>query len=239
MEISKVYEDENIVVINKPYGLIVHRKNATDTQPAVTDWVADNYPALENIGEPFSASGTPLPRYGIAHRLDKDTSGLLVIAKNQSAFDYLKKQFQGRTIHKHYLALVYGRPKEGSSTIDAPMGRIGMKRTTELNGKKELVDPKPAVTDYETVKSFGKFTLLNIMPRTGRTHQIRVHLKHIGCPIAGDPVYAPKGWQKPAGLKRLFLHAYRLELTTPDDKSLALECDLPSELAEVLAGLDK
>ena len=245
MVISKVYEDENIIVINKPHGLIVHHKNATDDQPALTDWVAANYPNLKDVGEPFIASGAPLPRWGIVHRLDKDTSGLLVIAKNQAAFDYLKKQFQDRTIHKHYLALVYGRPKEGRGVIDAPLGRVGLKRTIEKDGDK-LVDAKPAVTEYAIEQSFAKFTLLNVSPRTGRTHQIRVHLQSIGCPIAGDPVYSPKGWQKPTGLKRLFLHAYKLELLTPDlpngqagGKSLTLECDLPDELRQVLEGLDK
>lgn len=236
--ISIVYEDENLLVINKPYSLIVHRKNATDTQPAVTDWVVSNYPQVENVGEPFIASSAPLPRCGIVHRLDKDTSGLLVIAKNQPAFDYLKNLFQTRKIHKHYLALVYGRPKEGRGVIDMPMGRIGLKRTTKLEGGK-LIDSKPAVTEYETRQSFKKFTLLDVSPRTGRTHQIRVHLQSIGCPVAGDPVYAPKGWQNPAGLNRLFLHANRLELTTPDGKALALEADLPPELSSVLAALAK
>lgn len=233
MEIIKVYEDSNLLVINKPYGLIVHKKNATDSQPALTDWVIKNYPKLENVGEPFIASGTPVPRCGIVHRLDKDTSGLIVIAKNNDSFYFIKKQFQDHTIKKTYQALVYGKPKEKSGIINAPLGRIGMKRTTQMTGKK-LIDGKESITEYRTLRSFTKYTLLDVSPKTGRTHQIRVHLKSINCPVAGDVVYAPKGWEKPEGLDRLFLHAYKLELTTPDGKNLIMETDLPEQLQNVL-----
>lgn len=236
MNIRIVYEDENLLVINKPAGLIVHPKNATDTQESVVSWLKKECPGIENIGEPFVASGAESERAGIIHRLDKDTSGLLIIAKNQPAFDYLKKQFQARTIQKHYLALVYGRPKQGSGVIDAPLGRIGLKRTVKLDGKK-LIDSKPAVTEYSISRSFEKFSLLDVSPQTGRTHQIRVHLQSIGCPIAGDPVYGPKGWQKPEGLTHLFLHAYKLSFTTPDGKALTLEADLPQDLQKVLSML--
>lgn len=246
MEVSIVYEDDQLLVVNKPYGLITHHKNAADNQPALTDWVIKNYPELKGVGEPFIASGTPLPRCGIVHRLDKDTSGLIVIAKNQPAFDYLKNLFQTRKISKHYYALVYGVPKDKSGVINAPIGRIGLKRTTQIEGKK-MIDGKPAITEYSVVKTFEKFSLLDVSPKTGRTHQIRVHLKSIGHPLAGDPVYAPKGWQKPPGLDRLFLHAYKLELTTPNlprrgsdkagGKSLTLECDLPPDLQNFLDGL--
>jgi 23S rRNA pseudouridine1911/1915/1917 synthase len=232
MEVSKVYEDEHLLAVNKPYGLIVHRKNLTDVQPALTDWVGANYPNLKEVGEPFIASGSPVPRWGILHRLDKDTSGLILIAKDQATFDFLKSQFQARTVHKHYYALVHGKPKEPTGIIDAPLGRIGMKRTTKTEGKK-LIDSKEAVTEYRTIREFENFTLLDVSPKTGRTHQIRVHLKDIGCPVAGDIVYAPKGWHAP-GLDRLFLHAYKLELKTPDDKALVLECDLPPELQKFL-----
>ena len=237
MNPSIVYEDPNLVVVNKPSRLIVHRKNAADTQPSLTDWVVQNYPELENIGESFIASGTPVPRCGIVHRLDKDTSGLIIIAKNNDAFYFLKKQFQDHTIKKSYKALVYGKPKEQSGIINSPLGRIGMKRTTQMTGKK-LIDGKESVTEYKTLKSFRNFTLLEVQPKTGRTHQIRVHLKSIGCPVAGDIVYAPRGWQRPDGLNRLFLHAYKLELTTPDHKVLTLETDLPEELQKVLNMLE-
>ena len=242
-----VYEDNDVIVINKPAGLITHQKNIDDKQPSVVDWVTDKYPELKDIGEPFIASGQPVPRAGIVHRLDKDTSGLIVIAKNNDAFYFFKKQFQDHTIKKSYQALVYGRPKDSSGTIDSPLGRIGMKRTTQMTGKK-LIDGKESVTEYKTLKNFEKFTLLDVSPRTGRTHQIRVHLKSINCPVAGDIVYSPKGWKRPSGLERLFLHAYKLEFIlpseasakegTPDGKALKLEADLPEELQKVINMLE-
>lgn len=232
-----VYEDSNIIVVNKPAGLITHQKNIEDDQPTVVDWVIQNHPELKDVGEPFIASGTEVPRAGIVHRLDKDTSGLLVIAKNNDAFYFLKKQFQNHTIKKSYQALVYGRPKASSGIIDSPLGRIGMKRTTQMTGKK-LIDGKESVTEYKTLKNFSKFTLLIVSPKTGRTHQIRVHLKSINCPIAGDTIYTPKDWQQPQDLNRLFLHAYKLQLTTPEGKALSLEADLPEELQKVLKMLE-
>jgi 23S rRNA pseudouridine1911/1915/1917 synthase len=238
MEVSKVYEDENLLVINKPYGLIVHPKNATDTQESVVSWLIGEYSHIANVGEPFIASGVESQRAGVVHRLDKDTSGLLVIAKNDETFYYLKSLFQGRTIKKQYYALVYGRPKEGHGIIDAPLGRVGLKRTVQKDAEK-LIDAKPAVTEYSIAQGYAKYALLDVSPKTGRTHQIRVHLQSIGCPIVGDPVYAPKGWQKPTGLNRLFLHAYKLTFTTQDSKSLVLEAALPPDLEAVLEGLDK
>ncbi len=237
MQLSVVYEDQHLLVINKPAGLIVHPKNATDQQPSVTAWLIERYPELANVGEPFIASGTPVPRTGVVHRLDKDTSGLLLVAKTNDAFLYLKNLFQTRKIKKSYLALVYGHPKESAGVIDAPLGRIGMKRTTRINEEK-LQDKKEAVTEYRTLRSFKEYAFLEVSPKTGRTHQIRVHLKSIGCPIVGDPVYAPKDWPLPSELTRLFLHAQKLSFTTPDGKALTLEADLPDDLADVLAHLD-
>jgi 23S rRNA pseudouridine1911/1915/1917 synthase len=232
-----VYEDKNFLVIDKPSGLITHKKNAEDTQSSVVDWVIEKYPELKDVGEPFIASGFETSRAGIVHRLDKETSGLLLIVKNEAAFKYMKKQFQDHTIKKHYYALVFGKPKEKSGTINAALGRIGMKRTTQMTGKK-LIDGKDSVTEYKTVKNFDKFTLLDVSPKTGRTHQIRVHLKSINCPVAGDTVYMPKGWQQPKGLTRLFLHAYKLEFTAPDGKAMTLETDLPDELSHTLENLE-
>lgn len=223
MNISIVYEDVNILVINKPSGLITHPKDATDKQESVTGWLVEKYPEISTVGE------DPL-RPGLVHRLDKDTSGLLVIAKNQNSFFYLKGLFQDKKIKKFYMALVCGRPKESKGIIDAPMGRIGMKRTTQLLGKKKLKDEKTAITKYKTLKNFRDFTLLEVSPHTGRTHQIRVHLKSIGTPVAGDPLYGHKNLNGPKEPERLFLHAYKLQFVSPDGKALTIEVDLPKEL---------
>ncbi|OGN33897.1 MAG: hypothetical protein A3G51_01295 [Candidatus Yanofskybacteria bacterium RIFCSPLOWO2_12_FULL_43_11b] len=226
-KIETVYEDKNILVINKPSGLITHPKNSEDKQKSVTGWLVEKYPEIKTVGE------DPL-RPGLVHRLDKDTSGLLVIAKTQDSFLYLKNLFQERKIQKFYLALVSGRTKESKGIIDAPMGRIGMKRTTQVRGNKKLKDKKEAVTEYDTIKNFRDFTLLEVSPHTGRTHQIRVHLKSIGNPVAGDPLYGRKKDEAPEGLDRLFLHAYKLQFTSPDGKALTFETDLPDELQKVL-----
>jgi len=231
MNISIVYEDNNLLVINKPSGLITHPKNAEDKQESVTGWLTEKYPEIKNVGE------DPL-RPGSVHRLDKDTSGLLLIAKNQDSFLYLKNLFQERKIKKFYLALVYGKPKEPKGIIDAPMGRIGMKRTTQVRGNKKLKDKKEAVTEYRTLKNFRDFTLLEVSPHTGRTHQIRVHLKSIGVPVVGDPIY---GFKKPTlqpGPGRLFLHAYKLQFVSPDGKSLIFETDLPDDLQKFINELE-
>ena len=234
---SIVYEDNNILVLNKPAGLITHPKNISDTQDSVTSWLIEKYPDIKNVGEPFIASGKEVPRAGVVHRLDKDTSGLLMVAKDNKSFFYLKNLFQERKIKKLYLALANGRPKESKGIISAPLGRIGLKRTTKIIGKK-LIDQKDAVTEYRTVKEFKGYTLLEVSPRTGRTHQIRVHLNSIGTPVVGDNIYGFKKSTQPANFERLFLHAYKLEFVTPDGKKLVLETDLPDELQKVLNMLE-
>lgn len=229
MKLSIIYEDDAVLVINKPYGLAVHKVSPTDPQETLADILLKEYPYLEGVGE------NPL-RPGIVHRLDKETSGLMLIAKNQKSFEHLKNLFQTRQIQKEYLALVHGQPKEDTGTIDAPLGKLGTKQTTQIKGKKELV-VRDAVTDYEVVKRYKNYTLVRVMPRTGRTHQIRVHLKHIGCPLAGDKLYAPKK-DLPEGLQRLFLHAWKLRLPGQNGQGLALEADLPSDLKLVLDNLE-
>ena len=237
MNINIVYEDGDILVLNKPAGLITHPKNTSDTQDSVTGWLTENYPELKNIGEPFIASGKEVPRAGVVHRLDKDTSGLLLVAKNDKAFFYLKKLFQDRKIKKYYLALVNGRPRKPKGSISSPLGRIGLKRTTKIIGNK-LIDKKEALTEYKTIKELENHTLLEITPHTGRTHQIRVHLNSIGTPVSGDSIYGFKRVRSPSGLTRLFLHAYKLEFTAPDGKKLVVECDLPEDLQKVLNKLE-
>lgn len=238
-EIPIVYEDSNILVINKPSGLITHPKNSEDKQESVTGWLVEKYPEIKNVGDPSTGSGQENLRPGLVHRLDKDTSGLLAIAKNQDSFLYLKNLFQERKIQKLYLALVRGKPKEPKGIIDAPLGRIGMKRTTQVRGHKKLKDKKGAVTEYRTLKSYKDFTLLEVTPHTGRTHQIRVHLKSIGNPVAGDPLYGSKNSTGPKeGPGRLFLHAYKLQLISPDGKSITLETDLPDDLQKFINELE-
>lgn len=236
MNLPIIYEDEDMLVIDKPAGLAVHKVSPTDPQETLADILLKNYPYLEGIGDLPAGRQEINLRPGIVHRLDKETSGLILIAKNQKSFEHLKDLFQTRQIKKEYLALVHGHPKEDKGTIDAPLGKLGTKQTTQIKGKKELV-VRDAVTDYEVLKRYKNYALVRVMPRTGRTHQIRVHLKHIGCPLAGDKLYASKKGL-PEGLHRLFLHAWKLRLPGQGGQGLALEADLPPELKMVLDKLE-
>lgn len=229
-----VYEDQNLIVINKPSGLIVHPANPQDKSESVVSWLIEKYPDIRNVGE--SAYWRTV-RPGIVHRLDKETSGLMLIAKNNAAFFYLKNLFQEHKIKKHYLALVCGKPKEPKGIIDAPLGKIGAKQTTQIIGTRTLKE-RNAITEYKTLRNFKDFTLLEVMPRTGRTHQIRVHLKSIGTPVAGDKLYGLKKKFLAEEPSRLFLHAYKLQFTTPDQKSLILEADLPEDLQKFIYELE-
>jgi 23S rRNA pseudouridine1911/1915/1917 synthase len=224
-DLSVIYEDADVVAINKPPSLTVHKTSADDPQITLADMAVERWPEMKGVGE------DPL-RPGIVHRLDRDTSGIILLAKNQPAFDYLKKLFQDHTIQKTYLALVYGAPAKSSGTIDAPVARVGAKTTTRIHGTRDLVE-RSAITDYRTSRRFTEYTLLECMPRTGRTHQIRAHLKMLGCPIVGDPLYAT-GKPAPLGLDRPFLHAWKLQLTLPSGTAMALEADLPETLQKVL-----
>lgn len=225
LEISIVFENEDFVVINKPVGVLVH--STKYGEKSLVDWLIKRYPYIVGVGEDKN-------RPGIVHRLDKETSGLLLIAKNQKAFDYFKKLFQERKIKKGYLALVYGEIKNKKGVIDKPIGIIAssIKRSTAAQKMKEL---KEAITEYEVIKVFEwqkeKLTLLRVSPKTGRTHQIRVHLASIGHPVVGDKIY---GRKKEKIAVRLFLHAYLLEFPSPNGTTLRLEVDLPEDLERFL-----
>lgn len=225
MEIPIIYEDEHLFAVDKPAGLAVHKVSPTDPQETLADILVRGRPYLAGVGE------NPL-RPGIVHRLDKETSGVMVVAKDQPTFEYLKNLFQTRQVKKEYVALVNGSPREPFGTIDLPLGKIGTKQTTQLKGKRELVE-RNAVTDYEVLTRYTGYTLVKAMPHTGRTHQIRVHLKAIGCPIVGDVLYA-KGRPMPEGLDRMFLHAQEIEFTAPDGKRLVLGAPLPPDLQKTL-----
>jgi 23S rRNA pseudouridine1911/1915/1917 synthase len=264
-KISIVYEDSDLLVINKPAGLLTHPVNRTDTSESVVSWVLEKYPEIKNVTDKHGESlGQWVDlRPGIVHRLDKETSGLMIIAKTQPAFDFLKKQFQEHKIKKTYLALVVGKMKNESGRIETSVGKIGTKQTTQIHGKRDLKE-KTAITDYKVISSYSlpttHYSLLEVQPQTGRTHQIRIHLKSIGHPIVGDQLYgsslsSPRRSSKsseggPPELGRLFLHAQKLSFTlpphqnvgsggTPSGEALTLETDLPPELQNFLDNLPK
>ncbi len=233
MNISIIYEDKNIVAINKPSGLVVHSDGKTE-EPTVVDWVLKNYPETKDVGEPLVLNdGKEIKRPGIVHRLDRDTSGILLIAKNQESFLHLKKQFQNRTIQKTYRAFVYGRVKNDEGVIDRPIGRSkkDFRRWTaqrDIRGKE-----REAVTEYKVLERGSDYSFVEVYPKTGRTHQIRVHFKAINYPVVCDKLYAPKR-ECGLGFERLALHAYSVEFDLIDGTHLKLEAELPDDFEKAL-----
>jgi 23S rRNA pseudouridine1911/1915/1917 synthase len=217
-----VYEDDSLLVINKPPGLVVH-PGSGNWQGTLLNALLHHAPELKNI-----------PRAGIVHRLDKETSGLLVVAKTLIAQTDLVRQLQARTVKREYLALVQGKIT-GEGTVDAPIGRHPVQRTKMAVAQKG----KPAVTHYKVLEAFEHCTLVRCRLETGRTHQIRVHMQSIGHPLVGDPVYGSKA-KTSFGFKRQALHAAKLGLIHPvSGNTMEWEAPLPEDMEGLLAGLRK
>lgn len=229
-----IYEDTNLIAVSKPAGMPVHEAKHSDDY-SLCDWLLERYPGIKDVGDPRANENIPY-RPGIVHRLDKQTSGVMVIARNQEAFLRLKEIFKTREVEKVYTALVCGKMREKSGVIDKPIGRVVSTPTKMAvdDGKRKLRLVKTAVTKYKVLKEFQNTSLLEIQLKTGRMHQIRVHLASLGRPIAGDTVY---GGAKVchAALGRHFLHASSLSFAFESGKQLRLDADLPLDLQSLLA----
>jgi 23S rRNA pseudouridine1911/1915/1917 synthase len=244
MEVSILYEDTEVLVINKPAGLIVHSDGRTD-EPSVSDWVIARYPELANVGEPWtSPQGKSIARPGIVHRLDRGTSGVMILAKTSEAYAFLKQQFQDRTTEKCYRALVYGHPKNDAGTIEAEIVRIrstpprwGVAREGESRTHRAAVTEWKVLSRGVASGTDEKVSYLEALPKTGRTHQIRVHLKHLGYPVVNDPLYA-QGRPTLFGLLRPALHAFSLSISLPGGERRTFEAPLPEDFTEALAQLE-
>lgn len=244
--ILTILETPDFVAISKPAGVLVHAvrgpvggrkprvERPRETTGTVVDWIRTHYP------DALGAGDDPAERPGIVHRLDKDTSGVLVIARTQPFFEYLKALFQKHEVRKTYLALVWGRtPANG--TIDKPIGlKPGTVKHSTVARKMKMV--KEAVTEYTTVwtkeygSAEGEYSLVRLAPKTGRTHQLRVHMASIGHPIVGDTLYSTR--TNPWGLTRQFLHAESIEFSSENGKRVRIASDLPQELAAIIKKLN-
>ena len=217
-----IFENDDLMVVNKPAGMVVHPSPGHNSGTLVHA-VLGHVPGLEGIG------GEERP--GIVHRLDKETSGLIVVAKNEQAHRWLQDQFRSRTVEKIYLALVDGKPPTPSGRVEAPIGRNSTHR--KLMSVVPLEKGRAAVSEYRTLESFPGHTLLEVHPLTGRTHQIRVHMAFLGCPVVGDKVYGKK--KSTLDLDRHFLHAYKLKIILPGEQlPRVFEAGLPVELDSAL-----
>ena len=220
-----VFENDDLIVVNKPAGMVVHPA-AGHLSGTLVNAVLGYEPDLEGIG------GEERP--GVVHRLDKATSGLILLAKNERAHRWLQDQFRLRKVNKTYLALVNGKPPTPSGRVEAYIGRDPKQRkkmaiVSESKGRE-------AISEYKTIEEFSKHTLLEFHPLTGRTHQIRLHCAFLKCPIVGDEVYGRKS--QGIQLDRHFLHAYRLSIVLPNEKTpMEFEAPLPEELQQVLDNL--
>lgn len=220
-----VDETDDYLIINKPAGLIVHPAVGIKENTLI-DWLIKKYPNIKSIGDDPK-------RPGLVHRLDKDVSGLMVIAKNQKTFAHLKKQFQEHKIKKEYLALVYGKIKKDEGKIDFPLMRSRL--TGRIAAKPKETEGKDAITEFEIIKRFTNYTYLKLNLLTGRTHQIRVHLKAYGYPLVGDKIYRNNKLKDKFGLDRIFLHAATLGFYDSDNAWQEYHLELPAELMRILS----
>lgn len=237
--IKVIAEEPDYVVIEKPAGLLVHPNwipglallARDDNRHTLTDWIREHYPECASVGD------KPNERPGIVHRLDKDASGLMVVARTQPMFEHLKRQFMQHEIYKEYCALAHDTLPVEAGTIDFPI----MRSTQEARMAARPVSQggKEARTDYEVTERYTNATLVRVMPKTGRTHQIRVHFFALGYPLVGDPLYFNKKDKRKldAALGRLFLHATKLRFANLTGETVEYENELPEELKKFLETL--
>lgn len=273
MKINILFENKDLMVINKPAGVSVHGDGKTK-EKTIADWILENYPKIKNVGEPleveYKGEKIKILKPGIVHRLDKETSGVLLIAKNKKTFEFLKGQFINREIKKIYRAFVYGNvtdPKASLATnkrgvINVPIGRSPKDIRAWTAGRGAKPPLREAITEYVVLKRFGDpssptkvgapplgrggkdnnenlFSYLEVYPKTGRTHQIRVHMRYINHPVVSDPLY--RGSHDLAlGMKRLALHAFsvsfKLPVCTdrPNSETIKVEAPLPKDFEAVI-----
>lgn len=238
-DLEVLFENDDLIVVNKPAGLIVHRSNELDMRPNVADILLKRNRAMKNVGDSSTIKGQINLRPGIVHRIDKDVSGVMVVAKTQTMFENLKQQFQKRTIEKKYLALVYGTVPKDHDIIAFAIARS--KRQGRMVARTGDQTGKEAMTEYDVVERYKNATLVSIKIHTGRTHQIRVHFLAINHPVMGDRLYHTKNMRhiREKDFGRIFLHAQSLTVHLASGKQKTFTAPLPIELKEILATFPK
>ena len=233
MDIKTIYEDNDVLVVDKPAGIVVFPEGESlkSGEKTLIDAVIEQYPDLKTAGE--------APRYGIVHRLDKDTSGILLVAKSTEALIFLQKKFINREVEKKYTCLVEGQMESEKGEIKTLIARAKgdprkQRAYSPINAPKSA---REAITEYGIIEKFRDYTLLEVQIKTGRRHQIRCHFSYLKHPVAGDKMYGFKNSKIPEGLERQFLHASYLKINLPSGKMRAFNSELPQELQRVLQNL--
>ncbi len=265
MDIKIIYDDNDLLVVDKPAGVVVFESDVKYgstplSRKTLIDYLTEKYPELKNAGE--------APRYGIVHRLDKDTSGVLLVAKTTEALIFLQKQFKNKTtgailsaslgnksfnsnslalldnrgVEKKYTCLVEGLIKDDFGTVDTLISRSPSnpkKQTVYQKGEEAPLSAREALTEWKVLKRYKDYTLLEVKIKTGRKHQIRCHFSYLQHPVAGDKLYSFKNSKIPQGLTRQFLHSAFIKIQLPNGEIKAFELDLPEDLKQVISNLAK
>jgi len=237
--IKIIYEDGDLLAVDKPAGVVVFDEIASSQAPrndgrvTLIEALVEKYPELKMVGEE--------PRYGIVHRLDKDTSGVLLVAKTVEGLIFLQKQFKNREVEKKYVCLTEGVMENNSGTIETLIARAKgdprkQRAYSPINAPKSA---RETITEYKVLEKFKDYTLLEVEIKTGRRHQIRCHFSYLKHPVAGDKLYSFKNSKTPEGLTRQFLHAKYLKIQLPDGQVKEFISDLPEDLNKVLKSLEK
>ncbi|HRY82465.1 MAG TPA: RluA family pseudouridine synthase [Candidatus Moranbacteria bacterium] len=232
VEFEIILEDKNIIVINKPAGLLVHPSDKSE-QDTLVNGLLYKFPEIKNVGDPSTSSGQVNLRPGIVHRLDKDTSGIMIVARNQKTFEELKNKFKNRQIQKTYWAIVCGKLKNKKGIIDKSIARSADYKKQVIASGKTKTKIRPATTEYKVLKEFAEYSLVEAKPKTGRMHQIRVHLSSIGNPILGDEKYKLKNTKSEKNISRHLLHAKKIEFSL-NGNDFKFESELPSDFQKFL-----
>lgn len=229
IKVQIIHQDKNMIVLNKPAGLSVHPVNFEEKETLV-NFLLSKFSEIENVND--GSVGSQF-RPGIVHRLDKDTSGIMVIARNQKTFDDLKKIFQNREVQKKYVAMVFGKMENKSGIIEKPLARSTGYEKQVIAHKRTKTKIRTAITEYAVLSESPEYSLLSVSPKTGRTHQIRIHLTSIGHPIVGDKLYALKQNSKAKTADRQLLHAKELEFKL-FRKKYAFQAEIPEDFQRFL-----
>lgn len=231
--IKILFENEHFLAIDKPAGVLVH-PDLNTTSGTVCQWFVQNYPECAEIGESATLpDGSQVARPGVVHRIDRDTSGVMLLAKTEHGYGFLKKKFKTRKIQKTYLAFTYGAPKEEFGEIDRPIGRSPKDFRMRSAGRGARGAMREAITSYKVLARENGTGFIKVMPRTGRTHQIRVHLKAINYPIVCDKLYA-SAMECLLDFSRLALHAYKIEFEGIDGEQVSVKAELPQDFIKAM-----